>query len=612
MEISPKGHSLRSSVLLSAKMIERRDYKKLLAIVFIQFFLGLLDLVGVVVIGGLGALSVQGIEAHKAGTKVTQLLRLFHLEHQDLRIQALMLGSFGAAIFIIKTILSVYFTRKTFYFLANKGAQISESLFAKMLSQDYTKITMRSQQEIVFIISDGVKNILVGIVATFVNTAADFSTLVILSISLFIVDPVVALASLCVFSFASYLLYRNLENRARSIGLEINELTVQSNSKVVEALSAYRELVVQNRRGFYSEQIGSLRRQLGSIIAEMNFQPYISKYAIEAVSVIGILVVAAFEFSTKNAVHAIATLAIFLVASSRIAPAALRIQQSFMSIRNSSGSAEATFKALDELKEVQADSALRATPDFVYTNFIPQIDVNSVSFKYPDSKIFALENMSLSIRPGSRVAIVGPSGAGKTTLLDLILGILEPENGEILLSGLQPRNAFKTWPGSVSYVPQRTFISSGTIRENVAFGYSDEVATDQKVWKALELADMKETVSKFPKQLDTFVGENGINLSGGQRQRIGIARALFTSPRFLVMDEATSSLDGQSELNISEAISELSKNITVLIVAHRLVTVQNVEQLIYIEDGKVRATGSFAQVREMVPNFDQQADLMGL
>ena len=218
----------------------------------------------------------------------------------------------------------------------------------------------------------------------------------------------------------------------------------------------------------------------------------------------------------------------------------------------------------------------------------------------------------MKVSHGSIVAIVGPSGAGKTTLVDLILGVLEPESGTIQISAMKPQLVSQKWPGAIAYVPQNTFISQGTIRDNIALGYSTEIVSDEWILSSLKIADLEELVMSLPKKIDTDIGEQGSKLSGGQRQRLGIARALFTSPKLLVLDEATSSLDSLTELNISDAISNLSGSTTVLIVAHRLSTVQKADQVIYIEKGEIKATGTFEDVRNSVPDFDRQAKLMGL
>ena len=207
---------------------------------------------------------------------------------------------------------------------------------------------------------------------------------------------------------------------------------------------------------------------------------------------------------------------------------------------------------------------------------------------------------------------MGPSGAGKTTLVDLILGILEPNAGKVLISGLVPSEAFKKWSGAIAYVPQNVMVSTGTIRENVGLGYLPEIATDQLVLNALQIAQLDSQVLAMPGGLDSPVGENGSQISGGQRQRLGIARAMFTKPKLLVLDEATSSLDGQTEADVTAAIQSLRGRATVIVVAHRLSTARAADQVIYVENGHILAIGKFDEVRSAVPNFDQQALLLGL
>ena len=210
------------------------------------------------------------------------------------------------------------------------------------------------------------------------------------------------------------------------------------------------------------------------------------------------------------------------------------------------------------------------------------------------------------------IAIVGPSGAGKTTLIDLLLGILNPQSGSLKISDYPPVEVVKKWPGSISYVPQDVEVVEGSVKENIALGYPAEKVADELVWNAVSAAQLKEVIESMSDGLHTQVGENGSKISGGQRQRLGIARALFTSPQLLVLDEATSALDGQTEADISSAISLLSGKATVIIVAHRLSTVRNVDLVVYMDKGKILAKGSFDEVRAEIPDFDKQATLMGL
>jgi len=180
-----------------------------------------------------------------------------------------------------------------------------------------------------------------------------------------------------------------------------------------------------------------------------------------------------------------------------------------------------------------------------------------------------------------------------------------------MISGLSPLEAIAKWPGAISYVPQDVVISAGTIRENIALGYPIEEATDELVLEALKVAHLDTFVLELPDGIDTQVGERGARISGGQRQRLGIARAMFTRPHLLVLDEATSSLDGETEANISDAIHALRGTTTVVIIAHRLSTVRDADRVVYLSQGKVISTGTFDEVRKKVHDFDQQAKIMG-
>jgi ABC-type multidrug transport system fused ATPase/permease subunit len=247
-----------------------------------------------------------------------------------------------------------------------------------------------------------------------------------------------------------------------------------------------------------------------------------------------------------------------------------------------------------------------------YPGFDANIEVSNVSFTYPKSNTPALVDVNLKINPGSTCAIVGPSGSGKTTLADLILGMFEPTIGVVRISNDAPSNVLREFPGAVAYVPQDVSIINGTIRENVSLGYPVSEATDERILWALQTAQLGNLIENLPLGIDSPVGPRGTKLSGGQRQRLGIARAVFTKPLILVLDESTSALDVQTELEVSKAITDIPYPVTKLIIAHRLSTVQNADQVVYIQDGAILATGKFDDIRKKVPNFDIQAKLLGL
>ena len=217
----------------------------------------------------------------------------------------------------------------------------------------------------------------------------------------------------------------------------------------------------------------------------------------------------------------------------------------------------------------------------------------------------------MEISFGEFVAIVGKSGSGKSTFIDLILGVLSPTKGNISILGLQPQELVQYYPGLIAYVPQLPHIFNGTIRENLTFGFINEEISETLLWNSLEKANLSEFIHERNLNLDSHVGEKGNQWSGGQKQRLALARALITSPKILVLDEFTSSLDSQTEINLLELIRELKGKTTVIVVAHRLSTVKEAPKLIYMEKGKIKDIGNFQTLREINPDFDLQALLSG-
>jgi ABC-type bacteriocin/lantibiotic exporter with double-glycine peptidase domain len=435
--------------------------------------------------------------------------------------------------------------------------------------------------------------------------------LVILTIGLLVADPFIAVSTVLIFGSIGFGLYAFMQSKARSLGEIQSSMNIASADQILDTLNLYREISLKNKFSYYIDEIATLRSNLARSTAELTLMPNMSKYILETAVVVSALGIAAIQFVRLDAVYAIASLSIFMAAGSRIAPAVLRIQQGAVQIRGSLGVATPTLNLIEDLKNVDDHVTKKRLLDSK-VKFEPSVKVNNLTYIYNNASIPSLVDINLQITAGSHVAIVGPSGGGKTTLVDCILGVLTTTPGAISISGMSPDNCKRSFPGEIAYVPQEIFLTSGTIAENIAIAEKADKIENGSVWAALEKAQIAEFVKELPEGLGSEIGENGSHISGGQKQRLGIARALYSNPKLLVLDEATSAMDGQTEFEISSAIGSLRGVTTVIMIAHRLSTVQYADLVVYMAEGKVVASGSFAELKEKVPDFEEQARLLGL
>lgn len=602
----------QSVIFRASRTIPSRSRKRLIVVIALQISLGILDLLGVAAIGILGALAISGVGSHQAGTRVSIALRTLHIQNESLQHQAAILGIAAASLLLSRTVLSVLITRRIMHFLSRRGAELSSLLVDDLLSQSILELNSRTIQQTIYIVTTGVNTMMLGVIGASIALISDLSLLTVMSIGLFVVDPLISLTSTLVFICIGFAMYKSLHQKVRRLGEEEALLTVSSNEKISEILLTYRESLVRNRRNFYSNEIQKKRFALADVVAEQAFMPNISKYVIEGTVVFGALAIGATQFVLQDAVHAISTLSIFLAAGSRIAPAILRVQQGSLQVKGSLGAVLPTLEMLEQIKLEEKSNSPSASPKFTHPGFSGDVVLKDVNFTYPGSSKKVINEVSLKFNSGEFVALVGSSGAGKTTLADLIIGVLTPDSGQVSISGLNPLSAISMWSGAMSYVPQEVTIVNGSILENVALGYDTNDVRESEVRDSLIQAQLNDFVQSLPEKLNNLVGERGTKLSGGQRQRLGIARALFTKPKLIIFDEATSSLDGQTESEISNSILELKGDVTLIVIAHRLSTVKSADKVVYLEHGEVRSVGTFDEVRSAVPDFDMQATLMGL
>lgn len=607
------NHELRQSQFKRAlNLLSKKDKNRLIYISVFQTLLGVLDLLGVIAIGLVVSLSIGNSGTTTQSSNLMGILEVLKLSNLGYPSQVAILTLSAASLLVGKTILSVIFTRKVLYFLSTRGSKISADLVARLLNQEFLQLHAKSSHETMHAVTAGVSIVTLNVLASSVILISDLSLLFIMLLGLLFVDTLTTGFTILFFTFIIFMLYKFMHVLAGQLGKTSTDLQIQSSEKILESLSTYREILVRNRQDYYTKSIGSLRYRLSKVTAEISFLPYMSKYVIETSIVVGALLLAVSQFILNDPIQAAATTTIFLAAGTRIAPSVLRVQQSFTLIKIALGQSLLTLDLIDKFREDQKPSVISPETNPKEAKFLSTIEFENVSFTYPGSETKAAADITFALPSGSSLAIVGPSGSGKSTVLDLLLGVINPDMGRVLVSGVPSRDAIKTWPGAVGFVPQDIIIMKGTIRENVALGYPIEEASDDRVYKALGIANLLEFVERLPQGIDTELTERGANLSGGQRQRLGIARALFTDPKLLVLDEATSSLDAETEEEVTKSILELHGAITIVLVAHRLSTVKSSDKVAYLFNGSVTAVGTFDEVRKAVPEFNYQAEAMGL
>lgn len=599
----------------SIYILNKSDRYKALSLVLIHALLGLLDIFAVLILGLLGSLTVTGVSSNQPGERVKGFLEAINLSENSLQTQVAVLGLISATLLVARSIISLYLSRKVLFFLSRRSAFVTSSLLSKLLRQNLLRINVKNVQELIYALTAGVNAIVSSVLGAAAILAADLFLIFAFTISLFFIDPYIALSSLILFSGVAFILYRIMHGRAQQLGETTTQMTIDSNQKIFEVISSYRELLVKNRRSYYASQISSARLKMANSVAQMAFLNFLSKYVIEISMVVGGLLVATIQFLINPASRAVAVIAIFLVSSTRIAPAVLRIQSGLVGIRNNIGVARPTLDLIEEyVQDYSAEKIIQNSKSQSFTShddFLPRVAMDIRTFKYPDSDSANLKDISINIEPGEFIGIVGTSGAGKTTMIDLLLGVLEPTEGEVNISGLPPIEAFDKWPGAVAYVPQETKLINGTLKENVCIGFDSANFKDSDIERLLEQVELSDLILKS-NDLHTRIGEGGKGLSGGQKQRLGIARALITNPKLIILDESTSALDVTTERKIMNMLEGYQGLRTIVMVTHRLATIKHANRIVYLEDGEVKGFDSFASLRAKFPVFDQLATAAGI
>jgi ABC-type multidrug transport system fused ATPase/permease subunit len=516
----------------------------------------------------------------------------------------------ACALIIVKSALAVVMhwiaTRQFAFYEFEIGAR----MFRAYLGSSWEERSKRGTVEFTRIADTGISVAISGLVLSLLTIPGNVLTIVLTLGVLVIAQPVTALLSLVYLGIVAVIINQVVTKRTLVSAQDNLNFSYRVARLLTEMVEAMKELTLRGRLEQIQVVVGRHRRGAVKARASLAFLSIIPRYAYEAALIGGFVVIGGtgYVFGGLNA--AVVAVALFGAAGLRLIPALIGIQSSVIT---ATASVPWVNDVVNDLRgaETNVTDALAGT-DLTALPESPQtLALDGIEFRYPSGANSVLLGLDLEIPLGSSFGIVGPSGSGKSTLIDLLLGLRSPSSGRILIDGIPLPEVIHAWRSRIGYVPQRVTLFDGTIGQNVALTWDDDYDRE-KVVEVLEKAQMSSLIASREHGIDERIGERGVSLSGGQQQRLGIARALYSDPLILVLDEATSSLDTKTEDDVVTAIKALHGEVTVIAVAHRISTIKDYDQICYLDNGLILGKGSFHELASSLPQFGLQVKLAGL
>ena len=503
--------------------------------------------------------------------------------------QILGLQDAGQMLVVLSVILIIIYIFKNIYVTMMYNMQYS-FIFGKLMDcymhQDYLFHVSKNVAELQRNVTSDVNGFFT-VVLNFLQFLAEISVCIVIVLYLLMQDFVTTMAvAILLFVFVGLFagLFKKILGEK---GRKNREVNVQVTKWILQSFSGIKEIKVINAEDFFIYNYNKYYSQFATLQRQQSMLTFVPRPVMETVCICGLLIAVILKLTIDSSDIAsfIPTLSVFAIAAFRMLPSFNRITGYLGGIMFSKPSIDAIYQDLKEVEQLQRhrESIEKNEENMPLTKLI---QMNQVSFKYPESDKWILKNADIEIKKNSSVAFVGASGAGKTTAADLILGLLEPTEGRILVDGTDIRTNMAAWHEKIGYIPQTIYLMDDTIRANIAFGIDEADINEAGIYNAIKEAQLDEFIAQLPDGIETEIGDRGVKLSGGQRQRIGIARALYRNPEVLVLDEATSALDNDTEKEVMEAIDSLHGTRTLIVIAHRLSTIQNCDEIYEVGNGK--------------------------
>lgn len=515
-----------------------------------------------------------------------------------------------SGVILLKSFLSLvqqwFATRK----FAEFEMVLGKKLFDAYLGAPWVERLSRSTSQLVRMADVGVAAINAGLILPILGLPAMLVSSASIIIILLIAQPITAVATIAYLGIIAVGIYFLLSRRTVEAGIVNRRYSYKAAGLMTDMVGALKEVTLRNKFDEVSDVVQGARYHATRARANIQFLSSVPRFVMDSALIGGLLVIGGAAYVLSGSMDAaINSVVLFAVSGMRLIPTITGFQGTVNVLNSNASQINAVLRDIQEaqhyleMKEIVGKEPIKEEPK--------QLILDKVTFRYPGRTDAAVKDVSATINMGTSVGIVGESGSGKSTLVDILLGLLEPESGSIHVDDAELKDVMAAWRAIVGYVPQEVSLFDGSIEQNVALTWKGKIDRE-KVISCLKKAQMWETVQARPGGLASTVGERGIGLSGGQRQRLGIARALYSDPIILILDEATSALDTETEAEVSKAIQNLRGEVTMISIAHRLSTIKDSDVLFFMEDGEIKAKGTFSEVVAAMPAFAHQAQLAGL
>jgi len=494
-----------------------------------------------------------------------------------------------AVLYVVKGVYGLCLRLLQYRFLSRTNTRISAKLLDRILHRPYAyhlSRTLAETQRAVTWDVDRLMTLVTSVLAIFTEV---FTAVALLAV-LMVMNPMLTLFAAVLILFITLVVNKLVVKKIEQAGKENQKQNTEMIRWVHYAMGGLKGILANRRQQLFINGYAESARKYAQTNSRRLALSAIPRTIVETAAMLGVFVaVAVMAAGDANLAGILPVMAAFALAAVRLIPVANQINGNLNQIRYTKAALDSVYTNLVDNQLSQTDEAsVRPVRPIPETKPLQTgVEVKDLAFRFPDAEEALYEHIDLEVPSGKSVALVGPSGSGKTTLADLILGLHKPTEGVIMADGRDISQDPEWWADQIGYIPQFIYLTSGTIRENVAFGMAEEYISDERVWQCLRQAQMEEFIRNLPDGLDTKCGDSGVRFSGGQRQRIGIARALYTDPALLVLDEATSSLDNETEQAIMDAIQHLKGKKTLIIIAHRLSTIADCDRIYHIENGRI-------------------------